>query len=356
MTNSDFHVAILAGGQGSRFWPVSRQKKPKQFLSISPNGESLIQATARRIRAVSSNDRLWIITNTLHRGLIEQSVSNAHIICEPVGRNTAASIGLAAVHLQKVNPQAVFLVLPADHAVADEKLLVETATKALTTAREHKALVTIGVRASSPNTGYGYIKRGAETASGVFAVSRFFEKPSYERAVKYVESGEFFWNSGMFAWSAEVILSAIKQYLPAMHSGLMRIQEAIGTKDEAAVLNEVFPRLEAISVDFGILEHATNCMVVVGSDFGWNDVGSWDAWSAHFEKDGNGNLSHGDAMIIDSKNCVVHSEKRLTAVIGADNLIIIDAGDALLVCPREHVQDVRKVVEELKRTGRKELI
>jgi mannose-1-phosphate guanylyltransferase len=356
MSSEHFHVVILAGGQGSRFWPVSRLKRPKQFLSIASNGESLIQATARRVEEISGKNRQWIITNTLHKDLIEKSVKNAHIVCEPTGRNTAASIGLAAVFLQKADPKAVMLVLPADHAVSNEKLMLDTVLKALEYASRNDSLVTIGITPKSPQTAYGYIKRAGKISDGVFAVSRFFEKPNLERATKYLESGEFYWNSGMFAWSVDSILSAIKQYLPAMHEGLMKIEESIGTSKEEEVLQEIFPTLEAISIDFAILEHAKNCTVVSAPDFGWNDVGSWDAWAEHFEKDDQGNLLHGDVMIIDSKNCVVHSEKRMAAVIGADNLIVIDAGDALLVCPREHVQDVRKVVEELKKQGRKELI
>lgn len=356
MTPNNYQVVILAGGQGSRFWPVSRQKRPKQFLSISDCGESLIQATARRIRPVCAQDRLWIITNTLHKKLIEESVSNAKLVCEPIGRNTAASIGLAAIYLQKANPKSVMLVLPADHAVANEEKFLATVYKALEVAEREPALVTIGIPPANPNTGYGYIKRGQERGEKVFSVTRFFEKPNLERATKYLESGDFFWNSGMFAWSVDSILSAIQQYLPEMHQTLLKIQQSIGTERESAVLSELFPTLESISIDFGILEHAKNCLVVQAEEFGWNDVGSWDAWAEHFDKDGQGNLLHGDVMVIDSHNCVVHSEKRLTAIIGADNLIVIDAGDALLVCPRENVQDVRKVVEELKKQGRKDLI
>ena len=356
MDLKNLHVVILAEGQGSRFWPISRKKKPKQFLSISSCGESLIQATARRIRSISGEDRLWIITNDLHKDLIESSISGAKIVCEPVGRNTAASIGLAAVCLQKINPQAVMLVLPADHAVSDEKLFQETVMKALQTAGNQESLVTIGIAPTFAHTGYGYIKRGNKISTDIYAVNRFFEKPNLERANKYIESGEFYWNSGMFAWSVKAILQAIQDHLPEMHKGLLKIGESIGDKNETQVMREVFPTLESISVDFGILEHAKNCLVVKASDFGWNDVGSWDAWSEHFEKDRDGNLLHGDVMALASKNCVIHSEKRLAAVIGADNLIVIDAGDALLVCPREHVQDVRKVVEELQKQGRDKLI
>ena len=355
MSDQKLTAVILAGGQGTRFWPISRMQKPKQFLSISSTGESLIQATARRIEGLVGKEHVWVVTNELHSKLVHEHVPNARILSEPQGRNTAASIGLAAIYLEKESPESIMLILPADHAVSDEKQLMEILKNASTIAAKQNLLVTIGVFPESPHTGYGYIKRGPKLANDAFAVARFFEKPSLERAMKYIESGDFYWNSGMFVWKPGVFLEAVRNYLPSLADGLDQIKAAIGTKEESQVLEKVFPTLESISVDFGILEHARNCAVVTGQNFGWNDVGSWDAWAENFAKEVNGNLLHGDVVVIDSQNCVVHSEKRLTAVVGADNLVVIDSGDALLVCPREHVQDVRKVVEELKRRGRNEL-
>lgn len=346
----------MAGGQGSRFWPVSRRSMPKQFLSISSNGESLIAATARRARALCKTENLHVVTNLAQRKLVEQHVPEAGIICEPVARNTAAAIGYAALHVRKASPDAVMVVLAADHAVKDEAGLCRALSEAVEVAGKQDALVTIGIKPEFPHTGYGYIKRGKKISGRAYEVARFFEKPSAERARSYMESGEYFWNSGMFAWKAEVILRAIEAHMPELHAGLMRIDRALGSSGEAQIAAEVFAGLDCISIDFGVVEHARNCCMIAAEPFGWSDVGSWDAWSEHFHADKQGNLALGDALLVDCKNCVVRSEKRFTAVVGGDNLIIIDSGDALLVCPRGQVQDVKKVVDELKRLGREELI
>jgi mannose-1-phosphate guanylyltransferase len=259
------------------------------------------------------------------------------------------------------DPEAVMVVLPADHAVSNEAKLLEALRAAMSIAAGSDLLVTVGIPPSHAHTGYGYIKRGAEIAPGAFRVDRFFEKPNLERAQKYCESGEFYWNSGMFVWKARCILDSIRQFLPDMHTALMQIGTLLGkgsrgSEDNVALIDHLFREMESISIDFGVLEHARNCAVVAAPDFGWNDVGSWDQWAEHFGHDQAGNLIHGDAVAIDSKTCVVHSQKRFTAIVGLEDVIVIDAGDALLVCARESVQDVRKVVEELKRRGRSDLV
>jgi mannose-1-phosphate guanylyltransferase len=349
-------IVILAGGQGTRFWPLSRSSQPKQFLSLGETGESLIAATARRVTPLCDGAAPLIVSNTRYRDLIHKHVPGAQILCEPVARNTAPSIGLAALMLEKRQPGTVMVVLPADHAVSDEEKLLVTLRNAIALARDEELLVTVGVEPTYAHTGYGYIKRGAKLAHSGFMVSRFYEKPNFERATQYLQSGGYYWNSGMFVWRSDTILAAFKEDLPEMYAGLQTIGAALGTAAEERVLNEVFPTLEAISVDFGILEHARNCAVVAAEKFGWNDVGSWDAWAEHFEKDAAGNLSRGEAILMDCHNCVVHSEKRLTAVLGAEDLVIIDSGDAVLVTPRTRVQDVRAVVEELRRLGKDNLV
>lgn len=349
-------AVILAGGQGTRFWPVSRMKRPKQFLSISDDGESLIQATARRVRPLVGEHSTYIVTNTLHEPLIREHVPDAVVISEPVGRNTAASIGLAAVYVDRTCPDAVCVVLPADHAIGNSGLLCDAILKAADVARTHDMLVTIGVRPTFPHTGYGYIKRGKNLADGAYRVDRFFEKPSLERAEQYLEAGDFLWNSGMFVWRTSAILAAIKSFLPELAAGLDEIRAAIGTASEKETLERVFPTLESVSIDFGVLEHARNCAVVDAEPFGWNDVGSWDAWAEHFERDRDGNLLRGDVLAIEAKNCVVHSEHKFTAVLGVENLVVIDSGDALLICPSSEVQEVRKIVDALKQKKRTELL
>ena len=356
MSNSDLRVVILAGGQGARFWPISRRERPKQFLSISASGESLIQATARRVAKLAPPGGLWVVTNHLHKALISKHVPSARILSEPLGRNTAASIGLAAIYARRENPKAVMIVLPADHVVSNETRLLQVLNDAAQIAAVESLLVTIGVEPSFPNTAYGYIHRGAKLVSGGYTVRRFFEKPSLERATKYCESGEFYWNSGMFVWRVDVILDAIEDHLPQLFEGLNEIDAVIGTAAEQETIARIFEKLEPISIDFGVLEHARNCGLVIANEFGWNDVGSWDAWAEHFKKDAFGNHLDGDALVIDSSSSVVCAKDRFIAVLGVENLIVIDSGDALLVCPRERVQDVRKIVDELKARGREELI
>ena len=352
---SKVKVVILAGGQGTRFWPISRKTRPKQFLSICTSGESLIQATSTRTSPLSTMGPPLIVTNVLHEPLIKEHVPEAEIICEPLARNTAPAIALAALYVRKQNENGIMISLPADHAVKDEKKLRETLSLAIEHANSSDDLVTIGIAPTSPNTAYGYIKKGETIAKSCNKVSRFFEKPNRERAQAYFDSGEYYWNSGMFVWKASTFLDAVDKFMPDLYQSLLVIDAALGTDKEEPVLKQEFEKIESISVDFGILEHAKNCTVVTADDFGWNDVGSWDAWAEHFSTDGDNNLLHGDALAIDSKDCVIHSDHKITAVVGAKDLVVIDSGDALLVCPRSKVQDVKKVVEELRKLGREDL-
>jgi mannose-1-phosphate guanylyltransferase len=360
MSGTKTLAVILAGGQGSRFWPLSRSAKPKQFLSMTDNGESLIQSTVRRIQPLVRSEDVRVIAHSGLHPLIKEHVPSVSIIREPSARNTAACIGLAAVHALVESPKVdpVMVVLPADHAVKDEARLRDALDEAARNAADHDVLVTIGIPPTTPHTGYGYIKRGSLISGRAYRVERFFEKPSLERAEKYLEEGGFSWNSGMFVWRAGVILKAFEKYLPEMHAGLMKIKGIFegGAKDVDAQVAELFSTFESTSIDFGVLEHARNCVVIEAEEFGWNDVGSWDQWAENFSTDADGNLIRGDAVVIDSTRCVIRSEGRLIAAVGLKDVVVIDAGDAILVVARDSVQEVRKVVEELKRSDRKDLI
>mgnify|MGYP006277161825 CR=1 FL=1 len=352
-------AVILAGGQGSRFWPLSRVRLPKQFLSISENGESLIQATVRRVEPLVGRENICVVANDSLRPTIVEHVPHAQVVVEPEARNTAACIGLAAVAAlvgaQGADP--VLLVLPADHAVKDEDRLRVALAEAIHQARENDVLVTIGIPPTHPNTGYGYIKRGEVLSGRTYRVDRFYEKPNLQRAERYLETGGYSWNSGMFVWRASVILEAFKEHLPAMYNGLVGIRQEIEAgRLMSPRVSELFSKFESISIDFGILEHAKNCLVIDAEEFGWNDVGSWDQWAENFATDSEGNLIKGDALAIDSAGCVVRAHDRLIAAVGLKDVVVIDSGDALLVVSRDHVQDVRKVVSELKQRGRTELI
>jgi mannose-1-phosphate guanylyltransferase len=357
----DTLVVVMAGGQGSRFWPLSRAALPKQFLSISEDGESLIRATVRRVEPLVGEGNIRVIAKPSLQGLIKEHVSTAQIFSEPAAKNTAACIGLAAVYALTEQPgkDPVLVILPADHAIKDEAKLRDALSEGIFQARSSESLVTIGIPPTEPNTGYGYIKRGALLEGKSFRVERFFEKPSLERAEKYLENGGFFWNSGMFVWRSSVILKAFQSYLPQMYEGLMEIQRILSSKateESEKKIEEIFASFESISIDFGVLEHARNCVVVCADEFGWNDVGSWDQWAQNFKVDTDGNLIRGDAIAIDSTDCVIRASGRLVAAVGLKDIVVIDTGDALLVVSRDSVQEVRKVVEELKKRNRTELI
>ncbi len=356
MASTSIVPVILAGGQGTRFWPVSRGDRPKQFLSISPSGESLIQATVHRLELVSTRKSMLVVTNERHRSLILEHIPGVNIIAEPVAKNTAASIGLGAIWLKKHFPGSVMAVFPADHHIVEGKMFAEKIEAAAEIARTKDSLVTLGITPTSPNTGYGYIRRGDRISQDIFEVTRFFEKPSLERARHYVEQGEYYWNSGIFIWRPEVILAGIKEHLPELWQGLQKIEAALGKPNEATIIKEVFDSIDPISIDFGLLEHAKNCVVVEAGHIGWNDVGSWDAWAEHFKTDIKNNLLRGEAVALDSQNCVVYSNDRLIAVLGCSDLVVIDSKDALLVCPRSRVQDVKDIVSYLISTGRANLV
>lgn len=352
----DVKAVILAGGQGSRFWPLSRMANPKQFLSINSSGESLIRATACRILPLAGSGNLVIATNELHTKLIKEHVPEAAIITEPFKRNTAASIALVALKLSLDGSDPALIVLPADHTVKEEEQLRRTLQSAVDIASEQDVLVTIGIPPATPHTGYGYICKGEALTEHGFRVKRFYEKPNLQRAKRYLEDGSFLWNSGMFVWRASVFLKAVEEFMPELYEGLQQIKAVAGSANESEVVSAVFERLSSVSVDFGIIEHARNCVVVEAGPIGWSDVGAWDAWADHFATDDQGNLSSGDVLVIDSENSVICGKDRMIAALGVKDMIIIDSGDALLICPRGRVQDVRKIVDSLEAQGRQELI
>ena len=350
------YAVIMAGGKGTRFWPRSRERKPKHLLDIIGD-RTIVQETVDRIRPIIPSENILIVTGKRHADeLMRQlpEVPRDNIIIEPVGRNTAPCIGLAALHIRKRTPDDVMVVLPSDHLIADEKKFLEILGAAAEMAERGDHLVTIGIRPTAPETGYGYIEQGGRKAEirgeEVLKVRSVREKPDADQARKFLEEGGFLWNSGMFVWRTSVLLDAVRQWLPDLYRGLTRIEGALGTAREAAVVDEVYRDAKSISIDYGVMEKARNALVVPG-DFGWSDVGSWDSLWEVSRKDEKGNAARGRLIAVGSRNCLVHSPAKPVALVGVDDLIVVETDDVLMICRRGSSQDVKKAVDALEKSG-----
>jgi len=355
---TNLHAVIMAGGAGTRFWPASRMHRPKQLLDLTGSGETMIAATASRLAPLIAPERIWVVTGAAIAAATAEAlpdVPTSQILAEPVGRNTAPCIGWAALHVRRRDPDAVLAVMPSDHLVADVPAFQRSVEIAAAAARQG-AIVTFGVVPDRPETGFGYLEVGEEVAPGVRATRRFVEKPDRETAARWLAAGNYLWNSGMFFFCAQRILNAIATHLPDLKDGLDRIDRAIGTPREQAVVAEVFPTLPAVSIDYGVMEQAPGVQCVPVR-FGWSDLGSWGAAQDRHGADDRRNAVDGDAVMVDTAGCFVRAPaQKLVALVGVSDLLVVDTGDALLVCRRDADQDVKKVVEELKRRGRTDLL
>jgi mannose-1-phosphate guanylyltransferase len=351
----------MAGGKGARFWPRSRAALPKQLLDIFSK-RSMIQETVARVAGLAPPERIVIVTGreqaeTIYRQLPE--IPRENILVETVGRNTAPCICLAALWVERKAPGATMAVLPADHYIADPQAFCSCLESAVEAAQQLNALVTIGIAPGSPETGYGYIECGAETGTyrgqAAYRVERFHEKPSLEKAREFLARGNVLWNSGMFIWKAAIILDEIKTCLPELYAELAAVAPQLGTPQEQQAIDGAYRAIEGISIDYGVMEKSRRAAVLKG-DFGWSDVGSWSAIYNIAKKDMQGNVTQGDVVAIEAKGTLVYSPKKLTAVVGLDNIVIVETDDALLVCAKDKAQDVKKVVDELERQGKKEYL
>ncbi|MFA6357111.1 MAG: mannose-1-phosphate guanylyltransferase/mannose-6-phosphate isomerase [Candidatus Omnitrophota bacterium] len=346
------YAVILAGGVGSRFWPFSRELEPKQFMKIIGEA-SLLEATVARLKGLVEARRTYIITNNIYFYEVKAQIAkfgipDENIILEPKGKNTAPAVGLCAKLISKIDKDAVLLVLPADHYIKNAGDFKRTLKKAVACAREN-FLVTIGVKPVAASTGYGYIKiEGVKGRKKTYLpVDKFLEKPDLSKAKKYLKDKNFYWNSGMFIWKASVFLDEVKRYLPKLHANL----ELINSIND---VSGVWPKIEAISVDYGVMEHSKRIALIPAS-FYWTDLGSWDALAEIFPKDKKGNISNGDALHFDSQGISVFTRgSRLVSTIGINDVVIADTPDALLVCDKNRTQDVKQLVEKLKLLKRKE--
>lgn len=350
---------IMAGGRGERFWPKSRKSLPKQFLSLTDDGKTMIQLTVERISPLVDIEDVYISTNKDYKNLVLEQlpgIPEENILCEPIGRNTAPCIGLGAMHIAKKYEDALMMVLPSDHLIKYNKMFLNTLRDGCEIAEKGKNLVTIGITPDYPETGYGYIKFNPDRSDGhAFVVDRFVEKPSLEVAKEYLETEEYLWNSGMFIWRVSTILSNIQKFLPDIFTGLKRIQDAIGTEEQEVVLEKVFPDFESVSIDYGIMEKAENIYILPGT-FGWDDVGSWLAVGRIKKSNENGNVVDGNIITINCKNNIIQGGKKLIATVGIEDLIIVDTEDATLICDKNSAADIKKVLENLKICNRDEYI
>lgn len=352
--NKHIYVAIMAGGIGSRFWPVSRTNYPKQFLDILGTGKTLIQQTFERFKDIVPVENIYVVTAEEYAGLVEQQVpemAKDNILGEPSRKNTAPCIAYISFKLIQKDPEASLIVAPADHLILDERRFLDACNNALSFANHFNALVTIGIKPTSPNTGYGYIQHETlEVAPSICKVKTFTEKPSKELAKAFIASGDFLWNSGIFVWQVKRINSAFKKHMPEMYDLFATEQEKLNTSEEKTIIEEIYPQCTNISIDFGIMEKADN-VYVIPAEFGWSDLGTWNSAWENMEKDYLENAVAGkNVMVIDSTKCMVHaSEKKLVILQGLDNFIVVDTKDALLICEKEKEQEIKDYVAEVKR-------
>jgi len=357
--NSNFYPVILAGGRGTRFWPLSRKKRAKQLLALDGK-QTMIQQTVARLLPLAAAKKFWIITNDDLQLAIAKQVPNVpktQILAEPAARNTAPAIGLAAFLLLRENPDAVIGMFPSDHVIADEKRYRETLERGIEVASAGPNIVVLGIRPNRAETGYGYIEAGELFQGDALHVRRFTEKPNAETAAEFVAAGNYFWNSGMFLWSAQTLADALKEHLPKTAALLEEIAASYGTRKFAATFKRLYPKCENISVDYAVLEprsakgeHAGN-IFCLPADFGWNDLGSWTALHEHHTNKSTppeGNLvASSGVFLLNARGNYVYAPGKFVAAVGVSDLVVVETPDALLITTRQHAQDVGKVVKYL---------
>lgn len=352
--NNHTYVAIMAGGIGSRFWPVSRTNLPKQFLDILGTGTTLIQQTFNRFARVLPKQNIFVVTSNEYIGLVKEQLPELpaeNILGEPYRKNTAPCIAYVSTKIHEKDPQASMIVAPADHLIMDETKFLDIVEKGLGFVNHLNALVTIGIKPTYPNTGYGYIQHDTmEATPSIYKVKTFTEKPNKELAQTFLSSGDFLWNAGIFVWRVSCIIDAFKNYLPEMYEIFHGEREKFNTPDEKAAVEQIYPQCVNISIDFGIMEKADN-VYVIPAEFGWSDLGTWASAWENKDRDYLDNAVVGDhVMIIDATRCIVHEQQdKLVILQGLDDFIIVDTKDVLLICHKDKEQEIKDYVAEVKR-------
>jgi len=356
------YIVILAGGSGTRFWPLSRKSTPKQLMSVF-GGKSMLQRTVERVVPLQPK-RILVVTNAVQAAETRSQLeyikgAPVDVIEEPVGRNTAPAIGLAASIIARFDPDGIMAVLPADHYILDEERFRDTLRKGRAVA-ESGTLVTLGITPTRPETGYGYIEAQENCGDAPAKVARFVEKPALERAMEFLATGRFYWNSGMFVWGACAILDQIRSFMPELSSALAKLtfeRDVWEISDLKPQIEEIYAGIESESIDFGVMEKAADVQVIPAS-FGWSDVGSWSALPEVMESDQDGHvvINAQGSVSVASEGCLAYGGGKMVAFVGVKDLIVVDTPDALLVCAKSAAQDVKKVVEELERRGNSEYL
>lgn len=352
--NKNYYAIIMAGGIGSRFWPISRTSYPKQFIDILGTGKTLIQNTYDRFLKICPKENIYVVTNEIYTDIVKQQLpdmTDQQILTEPVMRNTAPCVAYGSFKIESLNPEAAIVIAPSDHLILDEAAFISTIKKSLETASANDCLITLGIKPSRPDTGYGYIQYTQQSLDNDFyKVKTFTEKPTLDIARNFIQSGDFLWNAGIFIWSAKAIVKAFNSYLPDMHEIFAEAKPFYNTDKEKSYIHKSYLQCINISIDYGIMEKADN-VYVLPSEFGWSDLGTWASIYELADKDyvGNAVIPSEKVIMYDSSNCMVNVPgEKLVILQGLHNYIVVEANNTLLICPRDQEQNVKKVVADVK--------
>lgn len=357
--SDNLYAVVMAGGKGTRFWPLSRERYPKQYLKLTGK-RTLMQETLHRVAGAVRPENVLVVTTQMQRDIVDwqarEVLGPVQTVVEPVGRNTAPAIALMAFKLAKRNKNAMLLVLPSDHYIKDKAPFIETLSVAMKAAAKGK-IVTFGITPSRPETGYGYIKAGGRLPGldGVFNVQSFVEKPNLKTAQGYIKQGNYFWNSGMFLFRATDMIAELKKHMPCTYKAFDAIRKHLGTKREEAALAEAYATVEEQSIDYGVMEKSSR-VAVVKADFHWSDIGSWNALEEVLDADHEGNVSQGNVVALDSEDSVFFTDEKLVAAVGVKGLVVVNTSDAVMVVPKERVQQVKDLVGALKDANKQEYL
>jgi mannose-1-phosphate guanylyltransferase len=348
--NKNLYVILMAGGVGVRFWPYSRNSKPKQFLDVLGTGKTLIQSTIDRFLPLCPVENIFVVTHEEHAAIVMEQLPQlkaGQVLMEPMRKNTAACIAYASYKIQQINPEAVVVVSPSDHLILGENAFLEIIKKAVDQARADEKLITLGIKPTRPETGYGYIQYHTEK-SFAKKVKTFTEKPELSLAKKFLESGDFVWNAGIFIWSVQAIAKAIQLHLPEMAEVFEEVRSRLGTSHEKEAISAAYPQCKSISIDYGVMEKASNVYVCLG-DFSWSDLGSWASIHEISQKDDDNNVIRANALTYDTRNCMIKgSEDKLLVVQGLNGYLVGEFGNVIIVCEKDKEEQFRRFVNDVK--------